>query len=200
VRAGNLALVVLAVIPLVLRAPWRVRLLSAVAFVVPALAIASAWTVHNGVRYGDYELARGGNATLPFYRAFVTDRIVRPSNGPASRELARAVQRDLLTQQPYRAYGITLHEFFFHASPGMQTDVVALSDRVKGWHSDHSWLRQVGLEAVRTHLATYARGVAKTVWDLLRQPVYRNPASARASELLQSAVRSPAAKHGLPKP
>ena len=46
---------------------------------VPPLA---GWTVHNGVRFDDYALARGGNAIIPFYRAFITDHIVSPDNGP----------------------------------------------------------------------------------------------------------------------
>ena len=55
----------------------------------PALVPLVAWAVLNGVRFGDYALARGGNAVIPFYRAFITDKIVSPDNGPASRRLAR---------------------------------------------------------------------------------------------------------------
>ena len=127
------------------------RVIATFAFVVPAVALMGAWTVHNGLRYDNYTLARGGNATVPFYRAFVTDKIVRPSNGPASRELARAVQRELLTKEPYRSYGIDLDRFFSEASSRMQEDLVALSDREKGWKSNDRWLRDVGVEAVRAH-------------------------------------------------
>ena len=52
-----------------------------------AIAVLGSWTVLNGLRYDDYTLSRAG-AFLPFYRAFTTDHIVRPENGPASRELA----------------------------------------------------------------------------------------------------------------
>ena len=78
------------------------------------------WVLHNGLRYDDYTLARGANATVPFYRVFVTDKLVAASNGPASRELAQAVQHDLLPKQPYRAYRITLHDFFSKASSRME--------------------------------------------------------------------------------
>ena len=67
----------------------------------------SAWIVGNGLRNDDYTLGRGGNAAIPLHRAFVTDRIVDPTNGPATRALADAVRRELLTQEPYRSYGIT---------------------------------------------------------------------------------------------
>jgi Glycosyltransferase family 87/Dolichyl-phosphate-mannose-protein mannosyltransferase len=181
IRPGNQVLLVLAVIPLVLAAPWRARLISAAAFAVPALVLIGGWTVHNGVRYDNYTLARGGNAAVPFFRTFVTDKIVRPSNGPSTRELARVVQQDLLPKEPYRSYGITLDDFFTKASPRMEVDLLALSDRHKGWHSNYSWLRDVGLEAVRAHPARYVRGVAGSVSGMLRVPLYREAAVSKAA-------------------
>jgi hypothetical protein len=174
VRPGNQVLLVLAIVPLVLAVPWRARAAASIAFVVPAVAILGAWAVSNGVRYGDYTVSRGGNATVPFYRAYVIDRIVRPDNGPASRELARAVERELLPEEPYRSYGIDLEEFFSEGSPRMQVDLIALSNRKWGWESDARKLREVGVEAVESHPGVYARGVARTMWQLLRQPVFRS--------------------------
>ena len=168
----------LALLPLfAVRGLWRTRIVATTAFVVPAVALMGAWTLHNGLRYDNYTLARGGNATVPFYRAFVTDKIVRPSNGPASRELARAVQRELLTKEPYRSYGIDLDRFFSEASSRMQEDLVALSDREKDWKSNDRWLRDVGVEAVRAHPGPYTRGVTKTLWGMLTQSLFRSPAS-----------------------
>jgi hypothetical protein len=172
-RPGNQALLVLALLPLAARAPWRRRLLAGLAFASAMGVVLAGWTLHNGLLYGNYTFARGGNATIPFFRAFVTDKIVRPENGPASRELARAVRRELLPQEPYRSYGITLDAFFAQASPRMQEDLVALSDRLKGWRTNHRWLRDVGVEAVRAHPGRYAKGVAKTVAQLLSQGLYR---------------------------
>lgn len=180
VRPGNQTLLLFALLPLALRLAWRTRIVSAAAFLVPAVLLIGGWAIHNGLRYDNYTVARGGNATVPFFRAFVTDKIVRPSNGPASRELAAAVQRDLLPKEPYRSYKISLDDFFREASPRMQVDLLTLSDRIKGWHSNYRWLRDVGVEAVRTHPATYAEGVARSVWGMLRQGVYRAP-SARAA-------------------
>ena len=173
IRPGNQVLLVLAVLPLVLRAPWRTRIISTAAFVLPAAVLLGGWALHNGIRYDNYTVARGGNATVPFFRTFVTDKIVRPSNGPASRELARAVASDLIPKEPYRSYGITLDQFFTEASPRMQVDLLALSDRRKGWHSNYRWLRDVGVEAVRAHPARYLRGVAGSMSGMLRVPIYR---------------------------
>jgi hypothetical protein len=177
VRPSNQALLVLVVVPFLLGLPWRTRFVSAAAFVVPAVLLLGAWTVHNGLLWNDYTVARYGNATVPFWRAFVTDHIVRPDNGPASRELAAAVKRDLIPQEPYRSYGIDLDKFFSEGSPRMQEDLVALSNRLWGWDSDSRKLREVGIEAVRTHPGAYARGVSKTVWQLLRQPLFRSLSS-----------------------
>ena len=163
VRPGNQVLLAVVLLPLLLARSWRARGIGAAAFIVPALILIGGWVVHNGVRYDNYTLARGGNATVPFFRTFVTDKIVRPSNGPKTEELARAVQRDLLPTEPYRSYGITLDEFFTEASPRMQVDLLSLSDRLKGWHSNYRWLRDVGDEAVSAHTARYARGVLGSV-------------------------------------
>jgi hypothetical protein len=173
IRPGNQVLLVLAILPLVLRASWRTRLVSTAAFALPAIVLLGGWALHNGVRYDNYTVARGGNATVPFFRTFVTDKIVRPSNGPASRELARVVEHDLLPKEPYRSYGITLDEFFSEASPRMEVDLLALSDRHKGWHSNYSWLRDVGTEAVRARPARYLRGVVGSMSGMLRVPLYR---------------------------
>jgi hypothetical protein len=173
VRPGNQALLVLALLPLALSLPWRTRIASAAAFAVAAVSLLGLWTVHNGVRFGDYTVARGGNSRLPFERAFLFDRIVRPENGPASRRLARAVETQLLPEEPYRSYGIHLDDFFSDPSPRMKDDLGALANQLDGWESDERLLRKAGIEAVRTHPGTYARGATRTVWRLLRWPILR---------------------------
>ena len=174
VRPGNQALLVLALVPFVLALPWRTRVASSLALIISASALLGLWAVHNGVLYGKYTVATGGNSRLPFERAFLTDRIVRPTNGPASAKLAALVQRDLLPEEPYRSYGIELDDFFADPSPRMIVDLTSLSNRLWGWKSDAGILRDVGVEAVRAHPGTYARGVTTTVWDLLWQPVFRS--------------------------
>jgi hypothetical protein len=82
VRPGNQALLAFAAVPLVLRLGWKARLGSTLAFLAAALALLGAWTAHNGLRFGDYTVARGGSSRLPFERAFLTDRIVRARTGP----------------------------------------------------------------------------------------------------------------------
>ncbi|HWJ31695.1 MAG TPA: glycosyltransferase family 87 protein [Gaiellaceae bacterium] len=197
IRPGSQPLLALVLIPLLLPTSTRTRLVGAAAFLIPAVVLLGGWALHNGLRYDNYTVARGGNATVPFYRTFVTDRIVEPSNGPKTRELADAVQRDLLPKEPYRSYGITLHDFFSDASSRMEVDLLTISDRTKGWHSNYSWLRDVGIEAVKAHPFSYARGVASSTWGLLHMAVYRTPSSPSAPA---SATTASAGGTELPKP
>lgn len=171
-RPGNQALVLAAAVPLAVAARWRDRLASAAACAGAALALLGAWAVCNGIRYDDYSVARGGKAYLPFFRAFTRDHIVEPGNGPASRELARAVARHLLPKEPYRSYGITPSIFFARATDREFEDLINLSDRVWGWDSDYAILRRAGIEAVEAHPGAYARGVAGTFLEELWHPLF----------------------------
>lgn len=173
VRPGNAVLLALVFLPLVLRGALSERLVRAAAVGLVALVPLVGWAVHNGLRYDEWTLARGGNAVIPFYRTFITDRIVSPANGPSSRELAQAIRRHLLTREPYRSYGVTLDDVFSSGSFRIHEDLYLLSDEVFGWDTDYRILREAGLEAVRAHPGAYARGVAKTVWLQLSESLFR---------------------------
>lgn len=171
-RPAFQVLVLVALLPLVLRLPWRVRLACGGVCAAAAFAVLGSWTLANGLRYDDYAVARGSGAFFPFYRAFTTDHIVRPDNGPASRELANAVQRELLPKEPYRSYGITLDDFFTRGGPREFEDVVGITDRLWGWDSDYAHMRAVGVEAVRADPGRYASGVGRTILEELWKPLF----------------------------
>jgi hypothetical protein len=172
VRPANQVLIPLfALFPLLAGGGWRTRLLGSGAFVVAAVVPLVAWATHNYVRADDFTVARGGGVTVPFFRVFVEDRIVQPDNGPASRELARAVARELLPREPYRSYGIDLDEFFSYGSARMHEDFIGLSDRVWGWDDDYAHVARAAREAVRAHPGDYARGVARDIYRLLWWPL-----------------------------
>jgi hypothetical protein len=147
----------------------------AAAFLAAAAIPLVAWAVLNGVRFDDYALARGGNAIIPFYRAFITDKIVRPDNGPASRRLAEAVRTHLVTRDPYKSYGVTTADVFRSGSFRIHEDFYLLSDQVFGWDTNYSMLRKAGIEAVRTHPGAYTSGVLGTVWQQLSESYFRSP-------------------------
>ena len=181
IRPGNQVLLAFGLAPLVLGGLWRARVARSAAFLGVAVGLLALWAGHNAVRYDDFTVARGANIALPFFRTFTVERIVSPQNGPASRRLARAVQTHLLTEEPYRSYGVTLDDFFAAGSGRMIEDTASLTDRVFGWDSDYAILRDAGVEAVRKHPRAYASGVAHTLWLLLRTPAYITAHSRSAS-------------------
>jgi hypothetical protein len=196
IRPGNAVLIAFGLFPLLIAGSGGERLRRVGAFAVAAVLPLAAWAVLNGVRMGDYALARGGNAVIPFYRAFISDRIVSPDNGPASRKLGAAVQRYLLTRDPYKAYGVTVHRVFTSGSFRIHEDMYVVSDEAFGWDSDYSILRKAGIEAVRAHPGKYTSGVASTIWHELSRSYFRTPPSKPAPAAAQPARTA----SGLPAP
>jgi hypothetical protein len=197
-RPVNQTFLVVALLPLVLAASWRLRIARAAAFAGVAMVLLGAWAVTNLWRYDDLAISRGSQASFPLFRAFVVDHIVEPDNGPASRELARAVETDLLTKEPYRSYGIDLGTFFSRGSPRLHEDLISLSDRRYGWDSDYELLGRVGREAVRAHPVTYAHHVVGELWEELSQPLF---AGRKAPAATPAAAPAPATgTAGLPPP
>ena len=171
-RPANQVFLIVAVLGLVVAGSWRARLGRTIAFAGVAVVLLGGWAATNLWRYDDLAVARGGQASLPFFRAFVIDHIVEPDNGPASRELAAVVQRELLTKEPYRSYGIDLATFFSRGSPREHEDLISLSDRVWGWDSDYRILGRVAVEAVREHPGAFARGVLRDLGKELAKPYF----------------------------
>jgi len=199
-RPVGQALVWLCLAPLVVARSWRPRLgwtAGALAAMVVPLGL---WVAHNAVRFDDVTFVRGGSTAVPLLRAFLVDRIVHPDNGPATEKLARLVQRDLLPNEPYRSYGITLDEFFSSGSHRMLADVGSLIDRTQGWDSDYVLLADVGREAVLRHPVAYAKGVTKTFFLDLWKPLYGNRRPAPASDDAQTGASSADMPGGLPIP
>jgi hypothetical protein len=211
IRPGNALLLAFVLFALIVRSTWRQRAKYAGAFLIAGISPLLAWAILNGVRFGDYALARGGNAIIPFYRAFISDRIVSPANGAASRKLAKAIQQHLLTRNPYKAYGVTLHEVFASGSFRIHEDLYVLSDQVFGWHSNYSILRNAGVEAVEAHPEKYFSDVGSTIWHQLSNSYFRAlptptpPASSTGASTKPATVvihgrRLPAPTEGQPIP
>ena len=132
---------------------WR-RRLGLLAIPLVAVVVAVNWSsVQNPVDYVR-TVAQGPPIDIFLFRAFEVDRIVAPENGPASRQLAEVVQRDLLTEEPYRSYGVDLDEFFSSGSDRMFVDLASLGG---------ADLQAVTEEAIREHPWAFAEGIAGTV-------------------------------------
>jgi hypothetical protein len=174
IRPGNAVAAVLVLLPLLLRATWRRRLTWTAAAAAAAILPMGLWTLHNGLVVGDDSFARGSAAIIPFYRVFLVDDLISPRNGPSSRKLVSAIQRDLVTREPYKGYGVTTAEILARPSFRVHEDLMSLSDQVWGWKSAYGTLRSAAIEAIRRHPGAYARGVLDTLLGDLRRPYYRS--------------------------
>jgi hypothetical protein len=212
VRPSNQVLIVVALVPLLLRAPWGLRLKWVASFFDASAAVTQGRKLLATLLYGDGvapaepRCPRGSRRLALFFtpawrrrlallaiplvvavvavggvslqnpahyvltlsqipsgnhflfRVFEISPIISPDNGPESRELARIVERDLLTKEPYRSYGVDVDEFFSSGSDRMFSD---LNNAAVGVD-----LSAVTQEAIRRHPGTFATGIARTIWDM----------------------------------
>lgn len=163
---GQVALAACLLVPLVALPTWRGRAGAAGLAVLAAAVPLALWAIHNAVRYDDLTVARGGKAWVPFFK--VAGR-VDPASGDASRRLAEAVEREVLTQPPYAERGVDVGTYFHGAGNLEVVRMIALSDRVFGWDTDYQVLWDASLEAIRADPGWYLRDVADTVWAFLSQ-------------------------------
>jgi hypothetical protein len=111
------------------------------------------------------------------------------------------MQRDLLSREPYRSYRVTLDELFSNGSFRVHEDLYLLSDQVFGWDDDYAILREAGVEGVRAHPGTYARGVLGTVWDQLDKAFFRDlPAGSAAASSDAGSGTTVIGGRSLPRP
>ena len=180
VRPANQVLLPLALAPLVAYLAWRRRLVLTGVCLVAAIAPLALWAVHNDVRYGDATVARGGRAWVPFLQVFTSNRTIAPENGPASRRLAKLIDQEVLSKEPYAGLDVSLDAYLRNGSNYETVRLIALSDSVLGRDENYGVLFDSALEAIRKHPGTYFSGVASTFWDFLVQKPLRENVVPRA--------------------
>jgi hypothetical protein len=191
---GLVGLAALAV-PLLLPSPWRLR---AVAVAVLLVVVAVALKGVPGETPGQYARSVVRNESNQFlYRSFELDRIMAPENGPASRRVATLVRRELLGREPYRSYGIDVHEFFASGSDRVFGDLTGVAPAAD--------LAAATREAIRRHPATFLSGIARTLWDqLANRSVYAPeevaPAPPPEPEIAAGGQQLPQPSEGQPIP
>ena len=163
---GQVAVVACVLVPLLARRTWRARGVGVVVAVAAAAVPLGLWAAHNAVRYDDFAVARGGKAWVPFFRVASS---VDPANGPASRRLAEAVEREVLPQPPYRSRGVDVERYFRGVGNLEVIRLIALHDAVFGWDADYQTLYDASIEAIRAEPGAYARAVADTTWAFVSQ-------------------------------
>jgi hypothetical protein len=188
VRPAGQVLLLLVLAPLALALNWRRRLALVAGCLVAAAVPLAAWAAHNGLRYDDTTVARGGRAWVPFLQVFTANRTIAPENGDASRRLGELVEKHVLSEDPHASLGVTLDAYLANGSNYEVVRLIALSDTVLGRDENYGVLFESAREAIREHPGTYARGVADTFWEFLRQKPLREGIAPR----LQTAPDAPA--------
>jgi hypothetical protein len=169
-RPSGEPFVLLAVLPLALGGPWRIRVARAAAIGGVAVAILVGWAVTNAVRYGELTVAHGGKSGIPLYHVFVLEPRVQRSNGPASEKVAIAVEHRLLGMEPYRSYGFDADEILQAGNTWALDDVVYAVESEYGAQKGSDTLFRAGLEAVRADPVAYANGVTVALAGLMLLP------------------------------
>lgn len=180
IRPANQILLPAVLAPLLAPAPWRRRLVWVAACFAAVVLPLAGWAVHNGVRYDDYTVTRGGRAWVPFLRVWLDDRTIAPENGPASRRLARLVEDHVLTEEPYRSLHVPLDAYLQNGTNYETVRLIALSDRYFGRGDNYGVMFDSAVEAIRKHPGTYFRGVADVSWQFLMQAPIREGVVPRA--------------------
>jgi hypothetical protein len=166
--AGQVVVLAAAAVALVAPGRLRVRVRNLAVVLLPAVALLLVWAGVNAARYDDFTVARGGKAWVPFYKVFNEGHIA-VDNGPASRRLASAIARDVLTQPPYRRLHVDVSTYLRSPSNLESIRLIALSDQDFGRASNYDILYRAALEGIRHNLGTYVRSVSSTFWDFLTQ-------------------------------
>jgi hypothetical protein len=112
-RPGNQTFALCILLPLFIPGEtFRRRAVLCASFLITYAAAVVAFCSLNYLRYGEFCVARFGNAHLPFYRLFVQEHVISPNHGPASSRLAGFVAEKVLTNPVYQQYEITQDVFF----------------------------------------------------------------------------------------
>jgi len=169
-RPSGQPLLLVALLPLGLALPWQRRVGLSFSVAAAAIVLVGAWAVQNQVRYGELTVAHGGKSGIPLYRVFVIDPKVGPDNGPASRAVATAVERRLLTLEPYRALGFDVDEILSAQSAWALDDIVYATEAEYGAARGTDILFRAGKEGVRADVGAYVGGVGLGLTGLLLLP------------------------------
>ncbi len=146
--------------------PWQQKLRNSVALIVGVGCLVLPYMLYRDVHYDSFSLARGN--WLLYHHVTRNFNLVQPQHGTASRELADAVEKYILTQPAYTRDGITLENFFNYPEQGVFfTDTIYLSDVILGWETNYDLLNAAAWEAIRAYPELFIRNTLLGIWVTL---------------------------------
>lgn len=148
--------------------PFRKRVVCSLMAIATGGGLTLAYMGYNLLRYDQFCVARLGGASIPFYRVFLEERLIRPSNGPRSMEMADLVRRKILTNSTVRQYGVGEETFFRFSTLRMFDELFRASVTERGWDHDFSLLRDSAWEAARANPREFWFGYINGVCDMFQ--------------------------------
>jgi hypothetical protein len=149
-RPNNQVFILATLLPLLNRqATWTKRIVQVSLTAAIMLGGIGLYSFYNLQRYGDFTVARLGNAHLPFYRLYLQNHAISPENGPASARLGRIMEDYLKSTPAMKQYNITEEKLYRAATSRLFAHVLAAVHLSDGWESDYALLRSVGIEAIK---------------------------------------------------
>lgn len=137
---------------------WRPKVLRTLLFLFTFTAVWFSYASYNYLRYDHFAIAQGRHH--PFPKLFKKYRLIAPENGPASREVARLIEENLLSTGLYKRFDVTLDEVFDSGSAVIHYDIIKLVEE----HAEQPRiLRKAALEAILANPARYAKLMAYDV-------------------------------------
>ncbi len=123
---------------------------TAVALLI-SVSLGGLYAFSNFLRYDHFCIAGLSGAHIPFYRLFIQQRLISPSNGPRSKELAELVRDSVLNDPVFLKYGIKERVFFGQATQRMFNALIRFVYAKRGWDHDFRLLKDAGWEAIRAN-------------------------------------------------
>jgi hypothetical protein len=183
--AGQVLVLAAAGVALVATGSLRSRLANLAVVLLAAAIPLAGWAAINSARYGDFTVARGGKAWVPFYKVHTQ---IEPANGVASKRLANAITRYVVVLPPYRRLHVDTQTYLRAGANLEAIRMVGLSDQVFGRSSGYSVLYDAAIEAIRRHPRQYVDDVATTMRAFVTQRYSLSPVTRTRSYPREPAV------------
>jgi hypothetical protein len=148
--------------------PIKKRFVCSVVSLGVGAGLTLAYMGYNMLRYDQFCVARLGGASIPFYRVFLEERLISPSNGPKSEELADIVRRKILSNPTLQEYGVDEETFFRFSTSRMFDEVFRACAEERGWDHDFGLLRDSAWEAARVNPKEFWYGYINGVSDMFQ--------------------------------
>ena len=128
-------------------------------FLCSSLVLILLYSSYNYIRYDHFVIVRSFHAQIPMVRLFRKMNLIKPENGLASQEMAKHIQNNLLSKEPYFSNQISIDTLFSSGSARMWMDLKYLCDEIYGRKSEYKHLFRMSMEAIQKYPWKFLKAV-----------------------------------------